>query len=379
MALRKKGKYWYLYYRQGGRIVYKSLRTEDRMEAERNSNAIMAQVRYARHMGAVSSLLRGLSINPQNETPTDRSPALDAAVAQMNASAAPSVRKSRLPLDRVIETASKHRNMTDEHRREFKAFMESCGVEYADEVTPSIGLAYLDGRFGGLSAKRYNNALTTLNVVFRSCLVEAGMAASPFASIMPRRLTDVRHYREFSKQETANILDALKGNGYWLCLSMIALHTGLRLESCRRLRPSMIADGLITIMPGKTARFGRAVQIPLTDALKEHLGRIERKSPDAPYCEAFREQRYLMVGGKRYEYFIGVLESMGIRDDDRGRVGFHSWRETYITRLSEVGVPERVIRGIVGHSSQQMTDLYNHDSESALRERETIGNALRTD
>jgi len=207
--------------------------------------------------------------------------------------------------------------------------------------------------------------------------VEAGLSVSPFAAIMSRRNENTVHYRAFTRKETATILEALKAHPYWQCLSMIALHTGLRLESCQRLRKDMIKDGMITIMPGKTARFGRAVQIPVTKTLAEYLATITHIGSCTPFCEQFTETRHFYVEGVRMGFFAGLLKSIGIHDNARGQVGFHSWRETYVTRLSEANVPEKIIRGIVGHNSQQMTDLYNHDTESVRRQAENIENALK--
>ena len=80
---------------------------------------------------------------------------------------------------------------------------------------------------------------------------------------------------------------------------------------------------------------------------------------------------------KCHAFYAQLLASLNIRDNSDGAVGFHSWRVTYVTRLEEGGIDERVIRGIVGHTSQRMTDLYNHDSQSAKNAREGIENALR--
>ena len=85
---------------------------------------------------------------------------------------------------------------------------------------------------------------------------------------------------------------------------------------------------------------------------------------------------YLAVNGKRMYFFAGVLASLGIHDIDGELVGFPSWRDTYATRISEEGVPDRVMRGILGHTKQRMTDLYNHDTESARRQKANIEKAL---
>ena len=63
--------------------------------------------------------------------------------------------------------------------------------------------------------------------------------------------------------------------------------------------------------------------------------------------------------------FGELLDRLGIRDNDRGIVGFNSFRNSFVTRCDAAGVPRHAIRGIVGHVSDDMTDLYSHDLESA--------------
>lgn len=352
--IRRRGEFWHAVWREGGRRVERSLRTSDEGEARELETALMSALRARRKAASLESLMR-----PPGEP-------------RRRGAAAPS---ASLAMSEAVEVGRRHRALGAEHEREWGRLREAVGVRLVSELTPSVCLDYMDSHFGGRSAKRYNNVLTLLNTVCRSCLVEAGLDASPFASLMPRR-GEAEHYRQFSRDEISRIFDALSAHPRWRLLSLIAMHTGLRLESCRRLSPSMVSDGMITIMPGKTARFGRSVQIPLTAALAEELAAVPVPSPDAPYCEAYPDEPYLTVGGVTRAFYSRLLDSLGIADTDEGGVGFHSWRVTYVSRLSGAGVDDRVIRGIVGHASQRMTDLYNHDTESARRARGDIERAL---
>ena len=365
MALARKGRNWFVYYRDNGKIKWRSLGTDDKTTAERHADAIMAQVREIRQLRRLANAFpQPLAIyRPPLAEFTSPSSVLSAIPSNVGTISG----KSRFQMKDLYAVAERHRKMSPSNFGIWTSYLERCGLTYADEATPQNAQAYMDAHYGDKSAKTYNNVRCALDIIFRAALVEAGLQSSPFEKLLPRRLEDVEHHRAFTKEETSRILDALDtGHDYWKCLTMISLCTGLRLESCRRLCPSMIADNLITIMPGKTARFGRAVQIPLIAELKSYLGSIARllKGDTSPYCSAFQiENRW----SKREWFFQGLLNSLGIRDTDEGTVSFHSLRVTFVTRLSEQGVEDRVIRGIVGHASQQMTDLYNHDSESAVR------------
>lgn len=347
--IRRRGANWHIIWREGGRKVERSLGTADEAEARRLADALTSAL-AARRKAALLSRLLG-----------------DAPQAERRASSA------GLAMRDALDVARRHRALSVEHEREWLAFCAAVEARKVGELTPQTCLQYMDSKFSAKSAKRYNNVLTLLNVVCRSCLVEAGLDSSPFASLMPRR-GEAEHYRPFSRAEEAAIFAALAEHPYWRLLSLIALHTGLRLESCRRLCPSMIADGMITITPSKTARFGRAVQIPLTTALAAELPTVEA---DAPFCTAYPKEDYMHYERKCHAFYAQLLDSLDIRDNADGAVGFHSWRVTYVTRLEEGGIDERVIRGIVGHTSQRMTDLYNHDSTSAKNATKSIEKALK--
>ena len=349
--IRRRGANWHIVWRENGRKVERSLGTSDEAEARRLADALTSAL-AARRKAALLSRLLGDA--PQVERK-------------------PQTRKG-LAIADALEVARRHRALSVEHEREWAALCKSLKVIYMHDLTPQICLDYLDERFGNNSAKRYNNVLTLLNVVCSACLVEAGLQASPFAAVMRRRKTEEKHHRPFTREEQARIIAALDGHPYWRLLTLIALYTGLRLESCKRLCPSMIADGMITIVPSKTARFGRAVQIPLTAELADALPVV---ADDMPYCSAYPAEEYIWYTKERTIFYTQLLDTLNITDSADGAVGFHSWRVTYVTRLEEAGVDERVIRGIVGHTSQRMTDLYNHDSESAKKAKTAIENALK--
>lgn len=356
--IRRRGNNWFFVWREGGRRRERTLATSDEEEAKHLAETLMAAVKARRRMAAMDALFHGdFSAVP---VPTEADNCGGLLIAD------------------ALDVGRRHRNLTAEHEQAWRVFADALPVRYMADITPQMALRYMDGTYGGKSPKRYNNVLTLLNVVCRSCLVESGLQASPFASLMPRRLDETEHYRHFTREEVARIFAALETHPYWRLLSLIAYHTGLRLESCKRLCPSMIADGLITIMPSKTARFGRAVQIPLTDVLAAELGKIAIQARETPYCDAYPLEPYLTWQGVTRAFYSRFLPMLGILPTADGDVGFHSWRVTYVTRLSEAGVPDRVIRGIVGHNSERMTDLYNHDSESARREKLAIENALTT-
>jgi integrase len=52
--------------------------------------------------------------------------------------------------------------------------------------------------------------------------------------------------------------------------------------------------------------------------------------------------------------------------------GFHAFRRFFVNHRREMGMPEEILRAIVGHSSTSMTDKYSRFGENGVRRREEV-------
>ena len=355
MAIRKKGNVYFAYFSFLGRVVARSLGTADLEEAKRLEHAFKIALDAQRRAMRLAKLTYALDL-----------PAIKTERARPSDFLAPPSSKSHVTLAALFPIAEKRSKLSTDSRAIWETFCKVIPCKYAADLTPQMAQEYMDSQYGEKSAKRYNNVLCVLKIIYKLALVEVGLPYSPLENLQPRRPDAVEHYRAFTAQEVMRIFDWLPvhQNG-WLCASMIAAYTGLRLESCLKLAPEHIQDNLITIMPSKTARFGRAVKIPLLRPLADYLGKLSPKSPYAPYVSCFDLPRDWE--GTRLTWFSGFLKSIKITDTEEGKASFHSWRVTFVSNLSAAGVSQDVIRGIVGHASQEQTDLYNRDTSAAIR------------
>lgn len=354
MALRKIRLTYYAYFRdEKGRQRTLSLHTRDLAAAKRLHREVMERIAAAKTFAKLRSQ-HSLLFPLQGENG--------------NAPAAPpptfNTGTGRLRLDAMVKVASERREVTPRHAKAFARFVEAVSpLRYADEITPTIALDYLDRNF--TNAKTYNNNLSMLNVIFRACVVRAGLYASPLTDIPPRLNREVEHFRPLTVDEFRAIFAAAAEP--WKTAALIAWHTGLRSETCFRLSWSHIdeADRSFTITPGKTARFGRAVYVPIHPELWLHLNTLTRPTdPLQPILSQW--QRYIhFPGHKNQTYFAGMLDALNIRDTSEGKASFHSLRASFITRCDEAGIDRRATRGIAGQRSDYITDLYSHDRETA--------------
>jgi len=358
MALRQRGKhnFWHVYFRTvvarpDGSLKYATktvnLGTADLIEARALEAEYMAKNRAARlHQRATAAMIR-LEVAAGTRPAED----LPAPITREH-------RRKRLKLDAALDAAAKYKTIGETAAKHFRAFVKAIGVKYMDEVTPEMAFDYLSAKFPRPDqGKSFNNVKTSLNAVFRLLLLDADLPESPFAKI-PNRAISSKHQRPFSEEEFRRIYHAAPEP--WKTAVLIAWFTGLRQKDVFLLRWDQIEADLLTTIPAKTARFGRAVRIPihpqLADALRQ-LPRVGARVLGAwdynPKSVSFRSA------------FGDLLRSLGISDSPAGIVNFNSLRDSFVTRCDEAGIPRHAVRGLVGHVSDDQTDLYSHDLATA--------------
>lgn len=358
MALRKRGKNgtWHAYFRTvvalpDGKLKYATttvnLYTSDLVEARALEADLMSKNKAARMHQRATAKIR------QMEVAAGIRPAADLPQPIVREK-----RRRRLLLSDALETAAKYKPVGETTAKRFRAFVRDIKLKYMDEVTPEIAFDYLCRKSPeNTSGKNFNNIKSALNSIFRLTLLDSGMEESPFAKI-PNRSLSSTHQRPFTEEEFIRIYHAAPEP--WKTASLIAWFTGLRQKDVFQLRWDQIDADVLTLIPAKTARFGRAVQIPIHPQLSEALQRIPRCGDRvlgaweySPELFAFRRA------------FGKILRSLDICDNVMGKVVFNSFRDSFITRCDEFGIPRHAIRGIVGHTEDNMTDLYSHDLATA--------------
>ena len=258
----------------------------------------------------------------------------------------------------MLSLAGKYRPLSRSHKSAITLFIARTGLKFADQVTPKIARNYLEKYYGQGTGKSYNNARTYLNTIFRLLLIESGLPASPFASLMPRRIEGTQVHRAITAEEFRRLFTAAEEP--FKTALLIGYHTGLRLKDCFSLRWDEITpDGWIRRIPAKTARFRRAVEIPLHPELAAHLDALPRESDfvcaNAPHKTTIIKK------------FRLLFRACGVNDTDEGKASFHSLRSSFITRCDEAGIPRHATRGAAGQRSDQITDVYSHDRVTPLK------------
>lgn len=349
MGLRKRGKYWHIYWKENGTLRSLSTGCTVKAEAVAFDNAKKLELAQKR---AIRLRCRITGENPQKK--------LDAVPPDPPKDH----KRGSIRLDAMFQTALQYRKLSVRHRRFLDHFIRWTDKKFADEVTPQIALEYLRSNFGDKKSKTYNNHKTILNTIFRLCAVEVGKP-SPFALILSKRVIDDESRRNFSKEEFARIIE--NATAPWKFLTKLSWFTGMPKEVCFRFCPAMLQtiDGVIwcRYLRGKTAAHKRECQLPLPYPVLKMIQNLHPKTPETPFVTCIKPA----ITGKQQDLYFGkLLRRLEILDNENGIADFHSLRSSFITRCDEAGIPRHTIQSMVGHVDEKTTNVYSHDTKTPL-------------
>lgn len=340
---------YYVYYTSNGKQYTRALPATSRAEAETMAKQIQELARLNRIRVKLKNHLSFLSETKNNKL------IVSALLPQ----------KKRLKISDVLPLVESRIDLGVSAQKIFKAFIKKIppNLLYVDEITPELALTYLESEFSKKSFKTYNNNKMALNHIFKTVLIESGLQDSPFSKIPPKKKTEIKSHRPFSEEELRKILSNC--SSAWKTLVLISWYTGLARESCLRLSPEHIIyidnREWISILRGKTKRFGRSVQIPLHPELKKYLDGIKKSGSVLPF--------YLQTGKEKnfnIRKFNEILNKSGVKSNQLGTADFHSLRASFISRCDAAGIPRHAVRSMVGHVSDNVTDVYSTDHKTPL-------------
>lgn len=138
-------------------------------------------------------------------------------------------------------------------------------------------------------------------------------------------------------------------------------------------------------MTVKTRKTKKTVRVPIAGPLADHIGTLKR----GDRAEPVHPQAAAIMGkigrtGPLSNQFAELLAKCGLRapidKNKRGtgkglsgkrtisELSFHTLRHLTVSLLKDAGAPESVVKAIVGHSSQAISDHYTHTGDDAMRD-----------
>ena len=235
-----------------------------------------------------------------------------------------------------------------------------------------------------LSASTINKCLKNLKIIFSEAVRMQHITYNPADKIA--------HFQEPSKskgilatEEALQLLNQDKLESIWnndllhYTINLLAASTGMRMGEIQGLpRKNVFEDHVIvdqTWRRGygiwKEPKQGSFRKVPINSKLAKHLKIMlqvkKDASPDDLLFEGTKNNH--PVNEKPIsDHLFKALNNIGITEEDRKNrnITFHSWRH-YFNTYMRGKIDDHVLRGMTGHSSEQMTDHYYSYTEADLR------------
>ncbi len=259
--------------------------------------------------------------------------------------------------------------------RHFSEWMETKhkAVKYLHGVEPIIAEAYAEHLWGkGIATGTYNGNIKFLRSMFKVLKNRAGLMTNVWDDL-PLMDLDRESRRNLTPEELQVVCSRATGNMKYMFL--LGLFTGMRLGDAVCLEWSTIdfKKNLITYMPSKTKRKKRLVYVPMHALLAEQLKELKRSSKGKSLFPKergeYEEAGAPSISKRIQDHFkaCGIKTTEMPKDSRRvksvTRVGFHSFRHSFVSLCAANDVPQVALMEMVGHGSPAMTNLYSHANQ----------------
>jgi integrase len=360
----KRGNVFWLQYRIEGRFVQQSLNTTDREEAEQKRKKIMRQFTTADLATAhaiVESQLRSAEKKAQAAI-DDAHPPLaiaDAWTAYERAKKRPDSSERTLS---GYESAWKRFKAWMNKTHPDKTFMRDIDAEIASDYAQQLTA-------DKVASSTFNQHIGLLRLVWRCLAVQIRAGVNPWMEIAKRRTQKLAHRRRTIMPEQFEKLLAAAGTADLHDLLFVLGLTGQRLVDGVMLRWDCIdfKRCVITLNPRKTARYGKAVFIPLLPALAELLKKRRNMTAgelvfpelaaeyqrDSSIIPKHIQKAFMKAGLTPKENRPGIKRAVVV-------YGAHSLRHYFATQALAAGIPGEIVKRITGHTSDAMLEGYEH-------------------
>jgi integrase len=215
----------------------------------------------------------------------------------------------------------------------------------------------------GRSNQTIDKALLAIKVPVREGVAREDLKHDPTKNVTQPTFT----YQEkgvLNQHEVKSLVETFTDRDTLVAVLLGAL-CGMREGEVRGLRHEDIKDGEIHIKNNfqdieggdKNPKNNSFRSVPLPSGLEKDIGTgagyifPNKNAKDKPRCAGYFRNR-----------FIRAMEEIGISKDEQKRrnLSFHSLRHTFITLGRLGGIPDPIIRALVGHKSASMTERYSH-------------------
>lgn len=261
-------------------------------------------------------------------------------------------------------------------------FVKSIGLKRSQasigSVTATEVARFRDQQIDdGKSASTADFAVRVLQAALTSAHRQGLILQNPATAI--ESLDSVSEERDpFTDEQVAAIL--LHASQDWTGMILLGVHTGIRLNDAANLTwgDVDIEKRILSFMEQKTSRrkktTNKKTQVYLHEDVINWLSRQQQGLAKAPLFRECSGRKSGSAGGlsnmfNRLMDQAGIVVPLGDAKIGKGRqfrkLGFHSLRHTFVSRLANLEVSSDIRKAMVGHSSDEVHRRYVHQDVTA--------------
>ena len=277
----------------------------------------------------------------------------------------------------------------------FELFLRYCRdhqIMSLADLSEEVAANYMFGCWQqGISSRTYNKHLQALKLIFKTCIKDN----SPFQNLKAKQAeTECR--KPFTPAQITAIFQKLDEPEYYMLykpemriMMLLGLAFGLRLHDAACFQWSYIEEGAVRFKPAKTRRcLHHELVLPIPPILQDEFA-LAKEWKRNEYLLPNVAARYRTNSSGISQDISKLLEASGIQTKEAadngirrqiytnvqgercmrhiGRYSFHSFRHTFCSLAANAGNDLAVIRSIVGHTNESMTEHYTHYSLESKR------------
>jgi len=292
-------------------------------------------------------------------------------------------------LDQWLESKGRSRTKSTHmaYRTTVSSFIQFLGAEAEKKdlewLEPSIINEWVNLLIKQVTSTTAGNHVKRLSLAFSEAVKFRYLRENPCSPISAPTESNRPEKATFTPGQVEALLKV--ADMEWRGLILLSFYCGFRIGDATTLRWKDVDlnTNWISIIPQKTRRSGKRINVPIHPLLQEHLLSLDASDdPDAYVLPTLAKKSVSGKSGISLSFYK-LMEEAGIkntllRSQESTKMltkshkvhslTHHSLRHTVISNLANEGVHDDVRMKALGHSDKAIHARYTHHDERALRE-----------
>ena len=206
------------------------------------------------------------------------------------------------------------------------------------------------------AAATISNTVSNVGSFFRWAEGRGYIEYNPFSNLkLPKRNKGSQNRKPWSDENILTFLKSELIGANEFIATCVALYSGMRLDEICNIQKTVINDNCFKVLEGKTKASRR--KIPIHPVLKPLVERFLDSKEEVYLIKGIKGGGYDNKRSWNFQKKLGRLrKKIGIPEG----VVFHTLRNTFATRMENLGIPRNHISQIMGHEDSNMAlDIYS--------------------